>query len=348
MTKQFPDIGIVGATGIVGREALDILESRGHPPESIRCFGSVRSAGSTLSYMGTALPILPMDQIIDTPLDFALLCASSQVAVQVRALLSGLPTTIIDNSSAFRMEPDVPLVIPEVNGDLLEHQPAVVANPNCSTIMMLTALQPIRNSFGIQSICVTTYQAVSGAGKAGIQELRNQSQSYLDGRDESPSVFPVSCAMNVFEHESEIDPDTGFNGEESKMIQESRRIWQDPSLSILPTCVRVPVERAHSQAITIVVDIPVRIEQIRNVLRVPGIQVMDDGFPLTPRDAAGCNDVFVGRIRIDPLSDGKRVLLWICCDQVRKGAALNAIQIMDSIRKNEQSVFENAFNHACS
>ena len=332
MPDQYPDVGIVGTTGVVGLEVLSILESRRHPPERIRCYGSERSAGSTLPYMGTQLSVSLLNQIIESPPEFALLCADAQTARRARDMLDSTTTTIIDNSSAFRMNPTVPLVIPEVNGHLLQSKPSVVANPNCSTIMMLTALQPIREAFEIQSISVTTYQAVSGAGKAGIQELRDQTRAHLDGLDETPTIFPCSCALNVFEHESTIDPATGFNGEETKMILESRRIWNDQTFPVLPTCVRVPVERAHSQAITIEVNTPVNVDQIRNILRAPGIRVLDNGISLTPRDAAGHDEVFVGRIRIDPLSNGTRVLLWICCDQIRKGAALNAIQIMDRLR----------------
>lgn len=329
MADRCPSIAIVGATGVVGLEALSILESRRCAAEQIQCYGSERSAGSTLPYMGTQLPVSLLDEITESPPEFALLCADAQTARRVRDMLDSTATTIIDNSSAFRMDPDVPLVIPEVNGYLLRSKPSLVANPNCSTIMMLTALQPIREAYGIHNISVTTYQAVSGAGKAGIQELRDQTRAHLDGLDETPTVFPCSCALNVFEHESEIDPETGFNGEETKMILESRRIWNDQTLSVLPTCIRVPVERAHSQSIIVEVGAPVTVDQIRETLRSVGIRVLNHGVALTPRDAAGHDEVFVGRIRIDPLSNGTRVVLWLCCDQIRKGAALNAIQIMD-------------------
>tara|TARA_R110002096_G_scaffold173781_10_gene349221 strand:+ start:185458 stop:186471 length:1014 start_codon:yes stop_codon:yes gene_type:complete len=329
MADRCPSIAIVGATGVVGLEALSILESRRYAAEQIQCYGSERSAGSTVPYMGTQLPVSLLDEFTGSLPEFALLCADAKTARRVREMLDSTRTTIIDNSSAFRMDPDVPLVIPEVNGYLLRSKPSLVANPNCSTIMMLTALQPIREAYGIQNICVTTYQAVSGAGKAGIQELRDQTRAHLDGLDETPTVFPCSCAMNVFEHESEIDPETGFNGEETKMILESRRIWDDQSLSVLPTCIRVPVERAHSQSIIVEVGAPVTVDQIRQTLRSVGIRVLNHGVALTPRDASGHDEVFVGRIRIDPLSNGTRVVLWVCCDQIRKGAALNAIQIMD-------------------
>jgi len=336
MADQYPAIAIVGATGVVGLEAIKILESRRYPPERIRCYGSVRSAGSTISYMGTQLTVSLLDEITENPPEFALLCADAHTALRVRDMLESTATTIIDNSSAFRMDPDVPLVIPEVNGHLLHSKPSLVANPNCSTIMMLTALEPIREAYGIQNISVTTYQAVSGAGKAGIQELRDQTRAHLDGLDETPSVFPCSCAMNVFEHESAIDPETGFNGEETKMILESRRIWNDQTLSVLPTCIRVPVERAHSQSIVVEVSTPITVQKIRSRLQSSGIRVLENGVSLTPRDVAGHDEVFVGRIRIDPHSNGTRVLLWICCDQIRKGAALNAIQIMDSYIKMQQ------------
>lgn len=331
MTDQHLLIGVVGATGVVGQEALSILESRGHPVEHIRCYGSNRSVGKCVSYNETDVPLLHTDQIADHELDFALLCADAQTARDIRTKLSSTTTVIIDNSSAFRMDADVPLVIPEVNGHLLRENHQVIANPNCSTIMMLAALQPIREAYGIKSISVTTYQAVSGAGKAGITELYDQTRAHMDGRDETPLIFPTSCAFNVFEHESEIDPKTGFNGEETKMILETKRIWDDKDIAVLPTCVRVPVERAHAQAITIDINTPVSAEDIKATLKSPALRVFDVGDSITPRDAAGHDDIFVGRIRFDPSSNGTRVLLWICCDQVRKGAALNAIQIMDTI-----------------
>tara|TARA_R110002072_G_scaffold42064_22_gene119136 strand:- start:16328 stop:17392 length:1065 start_codon:yes stop_codon:yes gene_type:complete len=339
-----PTIAIVGPTGLVGNEALQILAERNHPSAHIHCYGSPRSVGKHIDYQRTQLPIKPLDQIttdaIACSIDYALLCADGPTAIKARDLLAHTQTAIIDNSSAFRMAPDVPLVIPEINAHLLSPRPRIVANPNCSTIMLLAALAPIREALTINSIQLTTYQAVSGAGKAALAELRDQTQAYLDGQVTPPSVFPTPCAFNVFEHESPIDPATGFNGEETKIIQESRRICNDPNLQIFPTCVRVPVERAHAQSIVIELDAPTTADQLRSLLNRPGIKLSDPGSPLTPRDAANQDDIHIGRIRIDPSSNHRRAALWISADQIRKGAALNAIQIMDTLHSGNTSQYQ--------
>lgn len=322
-------VAIVGAAGAVGREVISILAARRHPAERLTLFGSARSAGRVVEYGRDGLEIRALEDMGRSEFDFALLCADAGVARSVRAALEGTAAVIIDNSSAFRMDPDVPLVIPEINGDLLTRSTRVVANPNCSTIMMLMAIDPLRAAFGVRGVTVTTYQAVSGAGAAGIAELFEQTRAALTGASAPPSVFPVSCAFNVFEHESTIDPETGFNGEEQKMIAESRRIWNDPQLSVLPTCVRVPVERAHAQSIIVDLGRATTVDRARDALRGPGLMVLPAGEALSPRDAAGRDEVMIGRVRIDPMSGGRRLLLWACCDQLRKGAALNAVQVME-------------------
>jgi aspartate-semialdehyde dehydrogenase len=345
MSELFPNIAIVGASGAVGQEAISILESRGHPIDRIDLFGSEQSAGKTVPYLGSSKTISCLADINKHQYDFVILCATGDVARRVRELLLFTDTVLIDNSSEFRLDADVPLVIPEVNAHLLKVDTRFVSNPNCSTIMLLAALDPLRNNFGVRSIIVTTYQAVSGAGKAGIDELYSQSQSHLYNEEVSTSVFPCSCAFNVFEHESTLNPETGFNGEETKIIQETRRIWDDPSLSILPTCVRVPVERAHSQSVIVEFDRPVVINEIRHALTQPGLSISNEGHLLTPREVAGSDDVYIGRIRLDPQSEGRRAILWICTDQIRKGAALNAIQIMDKLHI-ERVLFQNPSSRA--
>lgn len=324
-------IGVIGARGAVGTEVLSILAERSVPHTSIVCFGSDRSVGAHITYRDQLLTLRATDSISDHNLDYALLCADSNTAHCVSRLLADTQTTVIDNSSAFRMDPSVPLVIPEVNAHELDPDVKLIANPNCSTIMMLRALDPIHQSHEIQNVIVTTYQAVSGAGRAGINELHDQSRACLNGSHIAPDVFPVSCAFNVFEHESPLQPETGFNGEESKMIDESRKIWNAPRLPILPTCIRVPVERAHAQSIIVDIRYPIDEDGVRARLHAQGIRTLSPGEALTPRDTAGSDDVVVGRIRVDPSSSGRRILLWICCDQIRKGAALNAIQIMDHL-----------------
>jgi aspartate-semialdehyde dehydrogenase len=325
-------IAVVGATGVVGREVIQILGERNHPVAHLHLFGSERSAGSTLNYNGAGIRIQSLDALISCGAEYAVLCADADTARRVQAMLKMSQMVIVDNSNAFRMEEDVPLVIPEVNGDMLSRKNRIVANPNCSTIMMVRALDPLRRAFGIKNIIATTYQAVSGAGSQGLHELREQTRSALSYQRTTPKIFPCSCAFNVFEHESTIDQVTGFNGEETKMVQESRRIWGDDKLSILPTCVRVPVERAHSQSLVVDLCHPCTQEQTRAILIQSGINGGPPDRGLTPCDAAGTDDVMVGRIRISPHSNGKQLLLWVCCDQVRKGAALNALQIIDELQ----------------
>ena len=336
MFKSKPDrihrIAIVGASGIVGQEAVSILESRGHPAKNLKLLGSDRSVGKSVDYLGSTIPIEHLGEITRSEHDFVLLCATSEVARNVRDALSNTSAVLIDNSSAFRMDPDVPLVIPEVNAHLLHAGTRLVANPNCSTIMLLVALNPLQKSFGVKSVVVTTYQAVSGAGAAGIAELHSQTRAYHAGTNCPKKIFPCSCAFNVFEHESIIDPATGFNGEETKIIDETQKIWDDSMISVLPTCVRVPVERTHSQSIIVELERSTTVEEIRQVFAgADGVELTPDGERLTPRGAAGKDSVFVGRIRVDPQSNGRRVILWVCADQIRKGAALNAIQILDML-----------------
>lgn len=332
-----PTVAIVGARGLVGSEALAILKELGWPAGSIRVFGSSQSHGTIIHYNSTELVIESVESIAHDPPEYALLCADDATAFDVTQRLSSSATRIIDNSAAFRLRPDVPLVIPEVNGGLLSDSDRVISNPNCSTIMMLTAVNPLRTVYGLRSMQVSTYQAVSGAGRLGLETLHEQSRAKILGDEIPKGAFPVSCAFDVFEHESMIDPESGFNGEESKMIAESRKIWESPNLSILPTCVRVPVERAHAQAITVELDQSVSVDTIQQLLRqAPGVRLAEKGTLLTPASIAGSDEVFVGRVRIDP-DDARRVLLWICCDQIRKGAALNAIQIMQQLMKTRSS-----------
>ncbi len=338
MSDSPPTVAIVGATGAVGREALSILARRGLPGDRLSLYASSRSAGARVAYQDSAIEIRSSETLAAHAPDFALLCADAPTARAAHDSLVGTGTVIIDNSSAFRMDPGVPLVIPEVNGELLDHGSGLIANPNCSTIMLLTALHPLRESLGIRSVIVTTYQAVSGAGAAGIEELHAQTAAALRGRRRATRVFPVSCAFNVFEHESPVDPATGFNGEESKMIAESRKIWGESGPPVLPTCVRVPVERAHSQAVIVELGRPASVGEIRGVLAAaPGVRLHEGSSALNPRSIAGSDEVVVGRVRIDP-GDPRRAMLWLCCDQIRKGAALNAIQIMERIVSNRRAV----------
>ncbi len=328
--SDFPLIAIVGVTGAVGREALSILAERGHPADRIIPLASARSAGERIPYADTSVVVQALTD--DFPsCDAALFCATADIARAhaPRAVAAG--ALVVDNSSAFRLHLSVPLVVPEINAETIGDA-RLIANPNCSTIILLTALNPLRERFGIGKIVVSTYQAVSGAGLEAIEELRSQATAVLSGQPVRPSVFPQPCAFNVFSHESPIDPFTGLNAEEAKMIAESRRIWNDPALQLIPTCVRVPVFRAHTQSAVVTLESPAPEDEVRAALAAaPGVSLLDDRtlqrFP-TPLGATGSDRVLAGRLRqFSPVEFG----VLIAGDQLRKGAALNAIQILDAV-----------------
>ncbi len=345
-------IAIVGATGAVGKEALAILASRSGQPRAtpannLTLLASPRSAGKSIEYLGEKLLIHALTPDAFNACDIAIFCANSLVAHEFVPHALRVGAAVIDNSSAFRADSNVPLVIPEINGGLLRN-PAhrLIANPNCSTIIMLIALEPLRTHFGVERIVVSTYQAVSGAGAAAMDELRDQARVVLDGGKASPRIFAEPCAFNVFSHNAKIDLATGLNGEEAKMISESRKIWDAPTLSITPTCVRVPVLRAHTQSITVTLTSPATEAQVRAAFdNAKSLMVIDDrannAFP-TPLKASHQDDVLIGRIRHDPgetvsqttTADGDAYRSWcllVSGDQLRKGAALNAIQIADAL-----------------
>ncbi|MCL4222702.1 MAG: aspartate-semialdehyde dehydrogenase [Phycisphaerales bacterium] len=333
-------LAIVGATGAVGREALNILAHRGFPVHRVLALASPNSDGAVLAYGDAPLRVRAFDAQALAACTAAIFCADADVARRHAPAAARAGVCVIDNSSAFRMEAPVPLVVPEINGHLLESDPPprLIANPNCSTIIMLLGLEPLRRRFGVQEIVVSTYQAVSGAGLAGMRELDEQVAACASGASIAPRVFPHPCAFNVFTHESAMDPHTGLNGEEAKMIAETRKIWADPGLDVLPTCVRVPVRRAHSQSILVRLRQRVHEAEVRKALATAaGVRLVDDraaGLFPTPLAATGGDDVLVGRIRPAGAGpDGRcdRFLLWVCGDQLRKGAALNALQIADRV-----------------
>lgn len=336
-------IAVVGATGAVGREALAILESRNFPAAHLRVTASERSVGKAIDYAGQKLALLPSTPDSLRGCDAALFCVSSDIAKRLAPECVKVGCTVVDNSSAFRADSAVPLVVPEVNAFELASlaRPCLVANPNCSTILLVVALNPIRCRFGIRRVVVSTYQAVSGAGAAAMDELRQQASDVLAGKPPQPRVFAEPCAFNIFSHNSKVDLDSGLNGEEAKVIAESRRIWADSSLQISPTCIRVPVLRAHAEAVTITLDTPASEAEVRAAFAdAPGVRLVDDrannAFP-TSLKASGGDDILVGRLRVDPSvpreADGRsrHHCLLLSGDQLRKGAALNAIQIADGL-----------------
>lgn len=324
-------VAVVGAYGLVGREALSILHDRGVPARNVRALGSSRSAGRAVPYgMGT-LTIAELAPGSLEGCDVALFCSDADTAKAhaPRAIEAG--TRVIDNSSAFRLDPATPLVIPEINGHLLDNGPMLVANPNCSTIILLMAVEPVRKALGVRSVVVSTYQAVSGAGRAAVEELFSQTRAVLEGREPEPEAFPVPCAFNVFPHESPVDGRTGLNVEEAKVIAESRKILGLADLDVSPTCVRVPVERCHSQSLTIELETPATLGALAEVFgSFPGVAYTGDPAALiTPRDIAGRDPVSISRPRLS--RDGRRLSLWVCGDQLRKGAALNALQVAERL-----------------
>lgn len=326
-------IAVVGAYGLVGREALSILHARGVPAQRVRALGSSRSAGTTIPFGPGSLTIEELRVGSLGGCDVALFCSDAQTAKAHAPAAIREGVRIVDNSSAFRLDEGTPLVVPEINSHLLDEGPMLVANPNCSTIILLMAVEPLRRVFGVRSVIASTYQAVSGAGRAALEELFNQTRAVLDGHAPEPSAFPVPCAFNVFPHESEVDPSTGLNVEESKVIAESRKILAMPDLEILPTCVRVPVERCHSQSITIELGSPATLGALAEIYGAfPGVAYNGDPTALiTPRDIAGTDMVSISRPRL--ARDGRRISIWVCGDQLRKGAALNAVQVAERLMR---------------
>lgn len=322
-------VAIVGATGAVGQELISLLQERAFPLTTLRLFASRRSAGKIVEFAGRQLEIEALPEDGDLQSDIVFSSAGGSVSKEHAWNWAKHGATVVDNTSAWRMDDRVPLVVPEINGEAARHSRGVIANPNCSTIVGLMALAPLHRAFGLTRATIATYQAVSGAGNAGIEELERQTRDMLEGREAEPRKFAHPVAFNLFSHDSEIGDD-GYNVEERKLLQESRKILSAPELAISATCIRVPVFRAHSEAIHAEFESPVSEEQAREVLRdAPGVRLVDEReanrFPM-PSDASGKDDVLVGRIREDASKPGA-IALFVAGDQIRKGAALNAVQI---------------------
>jgi aspartate-semialdehyde dehydrogenase len=329
-----PSVAIVGATGAVGRELLRVFERRRFPLRELRLFASARSAGRRLDFAGGEITVEALSERSFASVDLALFSAGSAVARDYAPLAVRQGATVIDNSSAFRIEPAVPLVVPEINQEAIATHRGIVANPNCVAIVALVPLAPIHRHNPIRRVILATYQAASGAGAAAMQELLDATRAYLAGERYQPRVLPHPYAFNVFSHDTPIDPATGYNGEELKVINETRKILAAPELRVGITCIRVPVLRAHTVAMTIECAQPIAPEDVRALLAAaPGVRVVDDPianhFP-TPIEAAGQDEILVGRIRRD-LSDpsGRSLALFAVGDQLLKGAALNAVQIAE-------------------
>ncbi|MDE6207942.1 MAG: aspartate-semialdehyde dehydrogenase [Muribaculaceae bacterium] len=330
-------IAIVGASGAVGQEFLSVLNSSTMPVDELLLFGSERSAGTTYMFRGSEtapVQVLGADPHAFDGVDFAFVSAGGDVSKEFAGLITSGGALMIDNSSAFRMDDDVPLVVPEVNGDDAFKAPRrIIANPNCTTIQMVVALAPLHRESPIRRVHVATYQAASGAGARGMEELRSQTRQIATGEEVTHSKFVSQLAMNLIPH-IDVFTDEGYTREEMKMHFETKKIMHAPTLEVSATCVRVPVERAHSEAIWVHTEAPIGVARARELFAAaPGVVLVDKaealGYPM-PLDAAGTDPVYVGRIRPD-LADPCGLSFWAVADQIRKGAALNAVQIAEYI-----------------
>jgi aspartate-semialdehyde dehydrogenase len=331
-----PAVAVVGATGAVGVELIRCLEERRFPVSELRLLASARSAGRTLQFRGQAHTVRELTEESLRGVNLALFSAGAATSRRFVPIAVRAGATVIDNSSAFRMDPEVPLVVPEINMDAARGHRGIIANPNCCAIIAIMPLWPIHRSNRIRRLLLATYQAASGAGAAAMEELLESTRAYLEGRAYEPRVLPHPYAFNLFSHNTRIDPVTGYNDEELKVIQETRKILGDDEIRVSATCVRVPVLRAHSVAITFECERAITPGEVRALLgAAPGVRLVDDAernyFPM-PRDASGQDPVLVGRIRQD-LSDpgGRSISLFVSGDQLLKGAALNAVQIAEAL-----------------
>ena len=324
-------IAIAGATGAVGRKMLAILEERNFPVDGLKLLASARSAGTVLEFKGEKIAVEELQQNSFVNMDIALFSAGAGISREFAPAAVKSNCVVIDNSSAYRMEKDIPLVVPEVNSDAIGDNPGIIANPNCSTIQMVMVLKPIHEKFKIKRVVVSTYQSVSGSGQKAIDELKSQTRDLLSGNEIKTTVYPHQIAFNCLPH---IDNflGNGYTKEEMKMINETRKILGDDSVQVCPTTVRVPVFYSHSEALNIETEGPITGSAVKELLKAQsGISVVDDPknneYPLAV-DAGDKNEVFVGRIR-DDISRERAVNLWVVSDNLRKGAALNAVQIAE-------------------
>ncbi|MEE3347219.1 MAG: aspartate-semialdehyde dehydrogenase [Nitrospinota bacterium] len=329
--KDQYNVAVAGATGAVGRKMLEILEERKFPVATLKALASAKSVGQTLTFNGGPVTVEELNENSFEGVDISLFSAGASVSRQFAPSAVKSGCIVIDNSSAFRMEPDVPLVVPEVNPDAINSNAGIIANPNCSTIQMVVVLKPIHDKFKIKRVVVSTYQSVSGSGQKAIKELQNQIKNLLDGKTAELNVYPHQIAFNCIPH-IDIFLDNGYTKEEMKMIDETRKILGDPSIMVSPTTVRVPVFYSHSESINVETLRPINAREVRELLSgMDGIRVTDNPetneYPLAI-DGAGKDEVFVGRIR-DDISCKNAINFWVVSDNLRKGAALNAVQIAE-------------------
>jgi aspartate-semialdehyde dehydrogenase len=328
-------LAIAGVTGAVGLEFVSILEERAFPFDSIKMLASSRSKGKLVPFKGREYVVEELTGDSFKGVDIALFSAGASRSREFAPPAVKAGAVVVDNSSAFRMDPDVPLVIPEINPQKIKEHKGIIANPNCSTIIGIVPIWPLHRANPVKRLVISTYQAASGAGMSAMLELENQSREILAGKKPTMSVFPHQIAFNCFSHNSPLGSN-GYNEEEMKLIKETRKIFDCPSIAITGTCVRIPVMRAHCESINIEFTDPMTPDQVRSLLgTAPGVTVLDDRehnrFPM-PIDVSGKDNVFVGRIRQDEsLPDNRGINIWVSGDQLRKGAALNAVQIAERL-----------------
>ncbi|MNO26722.1 Aspartate-semialdehyde dehydrogenase [compost metagenome] len=336
------NVAVVGATGAVGEQIIRLLEKRDFPVDKLKLLSSARSAGTVLQFKGQEIAVEEAGPDSFEGIDIALFSAGGDVSKELAPHAVRHGAVAIDNTNAFRMEPTAPLVVPEVNADMISKHQGIIANPNCSTIQMVAALKPLYDRFGISRIIVSTYQAVSGAGAKAINEMLRQSKEVLEGNDPNPDILPVGSLpvkhQIAFNAIPQIDKfqDNGYTLEEMKMVRETKKIFGDDSIEVTATCVRIPVVYGHSESVYVELKNDYELEEVRNLLaNAPGIVLVDDpatqSYPLAT-DAAGKEEVFVGRLRRD-LTNNRGLNLWIVSDNLLKGAAWNAVQIAEIIAK---------------
>ena len=332
------NVAVAGATGAVGEAMCEILESRDFPIGEIRLLASERSAGKRLQFRSRSVKVEVLDDFDFADTQIALFSAGGSVSNDHAPRAAAAGAVVIDNTSRFRMDEGIPLVVPEVNPHRIRDGigPNIIANPNCSTIQMVVALKPIYDAVGIRTVNVATYQAVSGAGASGVRELAGQTANLLNTKPIEPSVHPVQIAFNAIPQIADFG-ENGYSTEEMKMVNETQKIFEDESIEVNPTCVRIPVFYGHSEAVHIETVDEISPDAVRELLQTaPGVEVIDrlepGGYPTAVLDGAGTDPVFVGRIRRG-LAGTNAINLWVVSDNVRKGAALNSIQIAESLKQ---------------
>lgn len=324
-------VAILGATGAVGTELLDLLEHRDFPVASLKLLASERSVGSSFIFKGETLLVEAVTENSFRNIDLVLASAGGATSKAWARSIVESGAVMVDNSSAFRMKPDVPLIVPEINPEAARHHQGIIANPNCTTILMGIAIYPLHRVQPIERIVVSTYQSASGAGARAMEEVKVQSQAILNGQTPQTEIFPYPLAFNLFPHNSPFNHE-GYCAEEMKMVNETRKIFNEPNLRVTATSIRVPVLRAHSEAVNLEFSAQFSATEAKEIIaNSPGLKLVEnwtEGYFPMPMDASGRDEVLVGRIRRD-ISHPNGLELWLCGDQIRKGAALNAVQIAE-------------------